>query len=98
MIYSIPLNQSPSQSRNVVLAGQPCSIALRELDGRQYLSLSLNGEVLCQNVLLVNKSRIVRCAYKGFIGDLFVVDTQGDEAPNYKGWGTRWVLAFSDDA
>lgn len=97
MIYTIPLSQVPSQARTVPLDGQPCSIELRELEGRQYFSLSLAGEVICQSVLLVNKSWIVRSAYKGFKGDLFVVDTQGDEAPQYTGWGTRWLLAFSDE-
>lgn len=96
--YTIPLNQVPSQSVNVILAGQPCTIDLRQLGDRQYFSLSLNGEVICRNVLLVNKSRIVRAAYTGFVGDFAVIDTQGDEPPVYTGWGTRWLLAFSSDA
>ncbi|MNO44420.1 hypothetical protein D3C76_346630 [compost metagenome] len=93
----IPVRALPSQSINVVLAGQPCTIILRQIGGRQYLSLSLNGAVICQNVLMVNRSAIVRAAYTGFIGDLAAVDTQGDEAPVYTGWGTRWVLAFNDE-
>lgn len=95
-ITLIPLKALPSQSLSVILAGQPCSIGLREIGGRQYLSLSLNGTVICQNVLMVNRSAIVRAAYTGFIGDLAAIDTQGDEAPQYTGWGSRWVLAFND--
>lgn len=95
-ISTIPLKAVPSQSVNVILAGQPCTIALRELGGRQYLSLSLNGTVICRSVLVVNRSAIVRAAYTGFIGDLAAIDTQGDEAPVYTGWGTRWALAFND--
>lgn len=95
-ISTIPLKAVPSQAVNVVLAGQPCTITLREIGGRQYLGLSLNGTVICQNVLVVNRSAIVRAAYTGFIGDLAAIDTQGDEAPVYTGWGTRWVLAFND--
>lgn len=96
-ITFIPLRAIPSQSVNVPLAGQPCTIILREIGGRQYLSLSINGNVICQNVLMVNRSAIVRAAYTGFIGELAAVDTQGDEAPVYTGWGTRWVLAFNDE-
>jgi len=92
----VPLKAIPSQSVNVILAGQPCGIALRQIGGRQYLSLSLNGTAICQNILVVNRSAIVRAAYTGFVGDLAAVDTQGDEAPEYTGWGTRWVLAFND--
>jgi len=98
MVVTVPLRAIPSQSVNVILAGQPCIIDLRDTGGRQYLSLSLNGTVICRNVLVVNRSAIVRAAYTGFVGDLAAVDTQGDEAPDYTGWGTRWFLAFNDAA
>jgi hypothetical protein len=95
-VSTVPLKAVPSQSVNVILAGQPCTIALTEMGGRQYLSLSNNGIVICRNVLVVNRSAIVRAAYTGFIGELAAIDTQGDEAPQYEGWGTRWLLAFND--
>lgn len=95
-ISTIPLKAVPSQSINIGLAGQPCTIALAEIGGRQYLSLSINGSVICRNVLVVNRSAIIRAAYTGFIGELAAIDTQGDEAPKYSGWGTRWLLAFND--
>lgn len=97
-IVKIPLKAVPSQSVAINLSGQPCVIELRELGGRQYLSLSTNGNVICRNVLVVNRSAIVRAAYNGFIGDLAAIDTQGDEAPQYSGWNTRWVLLFNSDA
>lgn len=97
-VTTIPLKAIPSQSLNVNLAGQPCIIDIRLIGGRQHLSLSVNGDVICQNVLMVNRSAIVRAAYTGFIGDLAAIDTQGDEAPQYTGWGTRWLLAFNDAA
>jgi hypothetical protein len=95
-ITLIPIKALPSQSLNVILAGQPCSIGLRQIGDNQYLTLSLNGTAICQNVLMVNRSAIVRAAYTGFVGDLASIDTQGDEAPVYTGWGSRWVLAFND--
>lgn len=97
-VYTIPIKQEPSQRLNVPLAGQPCTIVLRQIKGRQYFSLALNGEVICRNVLMVDRSRIVRAAYTGFIGDFAAIDTQGTDAPDYTGWGTRWLLAYSDDA
>ena len=95
-IVTIPLKPVPAQGVHVVLAGQSCTVFLRQMQGRQYLSLSLNGVVICRNVLMVNRSAIVRAAYTGFIGDLAAIDIQGDEAPQYDGWGTRWLLAFND--
>jgi len=96
VISRIPLRQVPSQGINITLAGQPCTIFLRQIGGRQYLSLSVNGDVICTNVLVVNRSGIIRAKHKGFIGEIAAVDTQGDAAPEYTGWGSRWVLAFND--
>lgn len=96
-ITIIPLKAIPSQSVNAILAGQPCTIDLREMGGRQYLSLSISGVPICQSVLVVNRSAIVRAAYTGFVGDLAAIDTQGDEAPRYSGWGSRWQLVFNSE-
>jgi len=95
-ISMIPLKAVPSQAVNAPLAGQPCTIELRDIGGRQYLSLSVSGKVICRNVLVVNRSAIVRAKYTGFIGELAAIDTKGDDAPVYTGWGTRWLLAFND--
>lgn len=95
-ISTVPLKPVPSQAVNAVLAGQPCTLELREIGGRQYLGLSISGKVICRNVLIVNRSAIVRAKYTGFIGELAAIDTQGDDAPVYTGWGTRWLLAFND--
>lgn len=96
-VVTIPLKPVPSQSVTIPLAGQPCIIDIQLLGGRQYLSLSVNGVVICQNVLIVNRSAIIRAAYTGFIGEIAAIDTQGDETPNYTGWGSRWFLAFNSD-
>lgn len=98
MIVEIPLQPVPSQAVQVALNGQPCLVTLRQLDGRQYLSLSVNGTVMCQNVLLQDRSYVVRAPYLGLVGDVAAVDTQGADAPAYTGWGTRWRLLYNPDA
>ena len=97
-INEIPLRQVPAQTVQVTLAGQPVTLYLRQLGGRQHLSASWAGQVLCDTVLMVNRSAIIRAAYTGFVGDIAVYDTQGDEAPDYTGWGSRWQLLFNSEA
>ena len=92
--YSIPLQKVPAQKVAVVLDGQNCVITLRQIGGRQYLSLASNSVVICQNVLLVNRSNIVRASYLGFRGELRVEDVKADEPPEYHGWGDRWLLLY----
>lgn len=95
-INTIPIRAVPSQTVQVTLAGQPVTLCLRQLGGRQYISVSWAGTVLCETVLMVNRSAIIRAAYTGFVGDIAVYDTQGDDAPEYTGWGSRWLLLFND--
>lgn len=97
-ISEIPLRPVPAQTVQVSLAGQPVTLYLRQLGGRQYLSASWAGEVLCDTVLMVNRSAIIRAAYTGFVGDIAVYDTQGDDAPDYTGWSSRWRLLFNPEA
>lgn len=97
-IYEIPLAQVPSQTVSANCDGQPCIITLRELGGRQYFSLFIDGAPICQSVLIVNNERIVNAAYTGFTGEFAAVDTVGNEPPNFLGWGDRWRLVFSNDA
>lgn len=97
-INIIPIRAVPAQTVQVALAGQPVTLYLRQLGGRQYISVSWAGTVLCETVLMVNRSAIIRAAYTGFVGDIAVYDTQGDDAPEYTGWGSRWLLLFNDAA
>lgn len=97
-INTIPIRAVPAQTVQVTLAGQPVTLYLRQLGGRQYISVSWAGTVLCETVLMVNRSAIIRAAYTGFVGDIAVYDTQGDDAPEYTGWGSRWLLLFNDAA
>ena len=90
----IPTQPVPSQSLSVNLGGQNCIIILRQLLDRQYLSLSVNGVSLCQNVLIQHKSAIVRMGYSGFIGDIYCLDYSGQRPPVYTGWGTEWDLYY----
>jgi hypothetical protein len=95
-IFSIPLQQIASQSVAVTLNNQNCIVSLRELNGRQYFSLSISGKTICQNILIQDRTKIVRAAYLGLVGDFVSYDTQGNEPPLYTGWGDRWVLTYDN--
>lgn len=95
--YQIALQQVPNQSLVCSLAEQSCVITIRMIGKNLYLSLSKENTPICQNVLLVDRSAIVRAAYTGFVGDLIVVDKRGQESPVYTGWNDRWVLLYNEE-
>ena len=99
MVIEIPLQPVANQEIAIVIKNQQLVIKIRTLDGasdRQYFSLSLAGTVICENVLIVDGAPIVQAPYLGLIGDFASVDVSGDDPPLYFGWGSRWILVWSD--
>lgn len=92
----ITTQQVASQDIATVVNGQACGISLREIEGRQYFGLTLNGIILCENVLIQHNTPLVCMPYSDLIGDFIVLDTQGVDAPIYTGWNDRWVLLYKD--
>lgn len=109
----VPLGSNPNETLQIVLAGQNCAIELRSLDGYAYadsigldnkheylaFSLSVSGVSITNTALCLNRKRLlVNRQYLGFVGDFIFVDTQGDEAPQFAGLGTRWLLVYLEAA
>ncbi len=96
MAQIIPLRAVPSQTLNVVLDGQSCTLNVYQKSDDLFMDVvcatMLNGGlygVICQNL-----NRIVRDLYLGFSGDFSFVDNQGSEDPNFAGLGSRFSLAY----
>jgi hypothetical protein len=92
----IATQQVASQELATVVNGQACGISLREMDGKQYFSLTLNSTSICKNVLIQHNTTLVNAPYSKLVGDFIVIDTQGVEPPQYTGWDSRWVLLYKD--
>jgi len=93
----IPLAQVPAQKILVTLNGQNCTLILRSLDGRQYLSLSVDSNPVFYNMLIVDRIPLKKYDYLPFVGDLACVDTQGTSDPDYREWNTRYQLVYDSD-
>lgn len=94
MTILIPLAATPSQTLTVTLAGQICRIELSQRTTGMYMDLSVNGSVICSSSLCLDRVKIIRRSYRGFVGDLVFIDKQGASDPDYTGLGTRFVLAY----
>jgi hypothetical protein len=73
----VPLVPVASQSVNVVLAGQPCTINVYAKSTGMFLDLLVNDVLIIAGVVCLDGVRIVRDLYLGFTGDLAIFDTQG---------------------
>lgn len=92
--YTIPVSPIPSQTLDVVLSGQNVTVALQARNGELYADVQLNKSYIVRNRICHHAMPIVNSSYAGFAGELTIVDTQGNDAPNYAGLGTRFVLVY----
>lgn len=98
-MFVIPIQPVPSQQVLCVLEGQNCQIGIyvKNVNGvtNVYVDLNSNGAdmslaVLAHNLVPLDSAN----SYNGFQGNLFFVDTQGSEDPQYTGFNSRWFLVY----
>lgn len=96
-MQKIPLAAVPAQTVSVTLNGQECTLILRSLGGKQYLSLSVNGTPVFYNALIVDRIPLKKYDYLPFVGDIACEDTQGTDDPDWQGWNTRFFLIYDEN-
>ena len=90
----IPLQPKPNQTLGIMLGGQPCEINIFQKSTGLFASLFVQNKPIVTTRLVRHGVGIVRQSYLGFGGDLVMIDTQGENDPNYLGLGTRWQLYY----
>lgn len=93
-MLTLPIIATPAQTMSVLLGGQPCFISLYLRGTAVYMDLSINGVTLMSGAICLDRVRINRRNYIGFVGSLVFVDTQGASDPQYDGFGTRYKLVY----
>ena len=93
----VPLIATPSQTLSISLGGQPCQLKVYAKAFGLYVDVAVNDAPIINGVVGRNLTRIVRDGYLGFAGDLYFVDTTGQDDPTYQGLGARFLLIYDDD-
>ena len=90
----IPIADTYSQTLTVTLAGLSCRIALYTKSTGLFCDLYVNDTLIIGGVICLDRVKIVRGAYLGFIGDLMFADIQGAAEPSSAGLGSRFMLCY----
>lgn len=90
----IPLKSVASQTFAINLAGQDCTINVYQKTTGLYLDLYVGTTAIITTQICLDRVKLVRYAYLGFIGDLAFMDTQGVDDPVYTGLGSRFQLMY----
>jgi hypothetical protein len=94
MPQQIPLQPVPSQTLQVVLANQSCTINVYQAPNCLFMDLLVNDEPVRAGIIAQNLNLIVREAYLGFSGDFVFQDLQGSDDPVFSGLGSRFQLLY----
>jgi hypothetical protein len=98
-MLTVPLAPVPAQDFNVQLDNQNCQMSVYTLTTGLYMDLSLNNVVIATARILLDGARVLQdLQYTAFVGDFIMVDTQGEDDPEYTGLGTRWQLVYLEAA
>ena len=94
----IPISALPNQQFSVTLTGQNCVINLYQKSTGVFLDLTVGDVIICQGALVLGQSLIVKNTYRGFVGNLMIMDTQGFTDPDYTGFGDRYQLYYVEES
>lgn len=90
----IPLSAVANQTLSATLAGQDCTITFYQKSTGLYADVSVAGTPVVTCAWCRDRIRLIRHAYRVFIGDLAIIDTQGLQDPTYDGLGDRYQLVY----
>ena len=93
MIYEIPLKPVPSQQTTVGIEGRDITVAVRLRLGRLYADVK---EYLVQNRVCLDGVPLVNEVWRGLPGDLYFIDKQGADDPQWQELGGRFILVYHD--
>lgn len=94
MNITIPLSPHPNQSFDVALNGQYCTITLLHRTTGLFFGLAVNGKKIADCVHCQHNQPMIYQDYRGFIGSIRFIDTQGTSNPTWDGLGTRYELRY----
>lgn len=94
MTSRIPTNPLPAQTLSVTLGTQRCTIALYQKSTGLYFDLAVAGAPVVAGMVCRNRTNLVRASYAAFVGNLAIIDTMGNDDPDYTGLGTRFQLVY----
>lgn len=95
--YIIPLDAISNQTFSITLGSQSCQIKIDSKVGYGvFVSLWVDSTSIVQSSIALNRVGIVRYAYLPFTGEIYFVDMQGSDDPDYTGFGTRYIMVYDD--
>ncbi len=92
--FIVPLLAVPSQIVTVELNNQSVNLNVYQRTIGLFVDVGINNILIIGGVIALDRVKIVRDPYLGFVGDLAFWDSMGLTDPNWTGLGTRYFLGY----
>jgi hypothetical protein len=93
-MQNVPLQPIPSQLSKLVLGGQNCQLTVYQKPQGLFVDIVADDISVSVGTVARDTAMLISRDYVGFAGNLFFIDTQGDEDPHYTGFGSRYSLVY----
>lgn len=94
----IPIQDVFNQTFAITLGNQNCTINLYQKFTGLYCDLYIDDVLIIGGVICLNRTKIVRDSYLGFVGDLMFTDAEDLASPSSPGLGTRFTFLYLEAA
>lgn len=95
-MQNIVIKNVPSQTFNTTLGSQFCTISIYQKSTGLFIDVASNNVPIISGVICRNGVKLIRYPYLKFSGDLVFIDMQGEQDPEYRGLGDRYILIYLD--
>lgn len=101
-MYQIPLINIPSQRLSVVLNYQDVTLSVYTkqdnlFGSHLYLDLTKDGKILIEGQIVVVNQKLIPDNI-GFTGNLYMIDLDANDEPQYQDLGNRFILIYAEDS
>ena len=90
----ISLSPEPSQKLQVILDDQDVELAVVQRGGHVFADVTLNGVLLVEGALCLDRVPILQPETTEFSGNLIFLDLRGTSDPEWQEYGSRFVLLY----
>lgn len=90
----ISLSAEPSQNLQVILEDQDVELSILQRGGHVYADVTLNGSVIVEGALCIDRVPILQPNTTDFSGNLVFVDLWGTSDPQWQEYGSRFILLY----
>lgn len=94
----LTISALPNQLISTVIGGQAFVIAVRQIGSGLFTSVSVDGEYVAQCTRATAGGCITPWPHSSVKTKIYWEDSEGTDAPQYEGLGSRWNLVFNGDS